>query len=184
MEFSQLIFARESCRAFAEEAVPREDLLACVEAARQAPSACNSQPWRFLLVDDTEKRAEIADAVVERVSGMNRFAAKASAFIVVLEGKANMSASLGGKLKDQHYANLDVGGAMAYLTLAAADRGIGTCILGWFDEKRIAALLGVPASMRIRAVVAAGIPQKKEPRPKKRFDFTDICDVNACGVKP
>lgn len=183
MTFSELILKRESCRSYSDKPVEREKLLACIEAARLAPSACNSQPWRFILVDDQDKKAGIAEYVLEKLSGMNKFAAQASAFVVVLEGKVKLSAKLGGAINDQHYANLDVGGAIGYLTLAATEQGLGTCILGWFDEKKIQKLLGIPAATRIRAVVAFGYPQSDTPRNKMRKRTEDILSINTYNNK-
>ena len=60
MEFSELVHKRQSDRKYAPEPVAREHILKCLEAARLAPSACNSQPWKFIVVDDKAKLAELA----------------------------------------------------------------------------------------------------------------------------
>ncbi|MBE6236338.1 MAG: hypothetical protein E7112_08930 [Bacteroidales bacterium] len=67
MDFERLILTRQSDRKYASDPVDREDILKCLEAARMSPSACNSQPWKFIVVDDKAKLAEMADAAGENV---------------------------------------------------------------------------------------------------------------------
>ena len=62
MDFERLILTRQSDRRYMPDPVSREDVLKCLEAARMSPSACNSQPWKFIVVDDKAKLAEMADA--------------------------------------------------------------------------------------------------------------------------
>ncbi|MCI2160818.1 MAG: nitroreductase family protein, partial [Oscillospiraceae bacterium] len=53
-DFYQLASERHSCRTYEEKAVEKEKILKCLEAARMAPSGCNSQPWRFVVVTNPE----------------------------------------------------------------------------------------------------------------------------------
>ncbi len=183
MDFSELVRRRESCRSYTDRPVPREKLVACVEAARMAPSACNSQPWHFVIVDEPEQQKALAEATDNFIPGMNAFAAQAPASIIVLEGKATLMARLGGSINHQYYAHMDVGNALAYLTLAAADQGLATCILGVFNEKQLKAAFAIPESFRIRAVVLCGYTKREEPRAKRRKALDEILSVNSFNRK-
>lgn len=142
--------------------VPREDVLKCLEAARMAPSACNSQPWKFIVVDDKEKLMEMADAA--EGLGMNKFTRGVPVMVAVVLEKMNATARLGSLLKHKDYSMLDLGMAVEHFCLQAADLGLGTCIMGWFDEKRIARLLGVPRRKRIPLIISLGYPENPTRR--------------------
>ncbi|MEG2204767.1 MAG: nitroreductase family protein, partial [Oscillospiraceae bacterium] len=126
---------RQSCRSYQSKPVEPEKLDACIRAARLAPSACNSQPWRFIVVNEPQRVEQLAKCVQE--TGMNRFTDGCTAFVVILEGNQSLSARFGGAMKDQKYAGIDIGLATAQLVLTAADEGLGSCILGWFNERKL-----------------------------------------------
>lgn len=154
-DFYKLVDERQSDRGYdTERSVPREAVMRIVDAARRAPSACNSQPWHFIVVDKLELCAEVADALTS--IGMNKFASQAPCFIVLVQEAPNFTARLGGWIKNKHFPLIDCGIAASYLTLAAADEGLGSCMMGWFDEKRLERLLGVPRSRRVLLVVSLG----------------------------
>lgn len=142
--------------------VSREDVLKCLEAARMSPSACNSQPWKFIVVDDKAKLAEMADAA--EGLGMNKFTRDVPVMVAVVLEKMNATARLGSLLKHKDYSVLDLGMAVEHFCLQAADLGLGTCIMGWFDEKRIARLLGVPRGKRIPLIISLGYPENPTRR--------------------
>ena len=156
MDFSELVRKRQSDRRYEERAVPRELVMRCIEAARLAPSACNSQPWHFVAVDDPQLKARLARAA--EGLGMNRFAAEAPVIVAVVLEKMNITARIGSMLKRKDYSLLDVGIAVEHFCLQAAELGLGTCILGWFDEPQAARLLGVPRGRRIPLLVTMGYP--------------------------
>ncbi len=171
MTFHELALKRESCRLYEDKPVEREKLNACLEAAILAPSACNSQPWRFVAVDDRALAGELAGLTQDKVLPINRFTSQCPAFIVVVESRATLMENIGGKAKDLQLTQTDIGLATAQLCLEAADQGLGTCILGWFNEIKIKARLGIPKQHRVRLVVAIGYPQKQQARQKQRRAF-------------
>lgn len=134
MEFSELIKIRQSDRKYETRPVDKELVMKCIEAARLAPSACNSQPWKFVVVDDPVLLNEMADAA--QGMGMNKFSHEAPVIVAVVLEKMNLSASIGSVIKDKEYSLLDVGIAVEHFCLQAADLGLGTCIMGWFNEKK------------------------------------------------
>lgn len=86
MEFAELAGIRQSVRSYSGKAVEEEKLMQCIETARLSPSANNSQPWRFVVVDEPELRDRIGDAAAGM--GMNKFVRQAPVIIaVVLENR-------------------------------------------------------------------------------------------------
>lgn len=156
MNFEELILKRQSDRRYLPDPVAKEDVMKCLEAARMSPSACNSQPWKFVVVDDRAKLTEMADAA--EGLGMNKFTHVVPVMVAVVLEKMNASARLGSLVKRKDYSMLDLGMAVEHFCLQAADLGLGTCIMGWFDEKRIARLLNVPRGKRIPLIIALGHP--------------------------
>ncbi len=74
MSLKEIIDRRYSCRQFQEKEVEREKIIRCIEAARMAPSACNSQPWRFIVVDDPELKKKLVSVARSGIFGvMNHF---------------------------------------------------------------------------------------------------------------
>ncbi len=172
----ELIEQRQSDRAYdADKPVEREKTERIIEAARLAPSACNSQPWHFIVVDDHEKCRATAAALASM--GMNKFASQAPCFIVIVQESPNFTARLGGWIKNKHFPLIDCGIAASYITLAATAEGLGSCIMGWFDEKRLKRLLDVPASKRILLVVALGYSTQPH-RDKSRRALDEIASHN------
>lgn len=175
MDFSELIKKRQSDRRYAPRPVAREHILKCLEAARLAPSACNSQPWKFIVVDEPEKLREMSDAAVGL--GMNKFTMQVPVLVAVVQETMNLSAKAGALVKDKDYSMMDLGMAVEHFCLQAADLGLGTCIMGWFDEKRIKKLLGVPRGRRIQLIISLGYPDAPT-RDKIRKPLEDMSSWN------
>lgn len=172
MNFTELARMRESCRNYTGEPVPREKLLAILDAARMSPSACNSQPWSFV-VADTPDAARRAAACVQ-VDGSNKFTDHAPAFLIVLEEPVQLSPRIADKIDSQHFAQIDLGLITAHICLAAADLGLGTCIMGIFDEEKTKAYFQIPAEKRVRLILSVGYSADTSPRAKKRKSLEEF----------
>ena len=166
-DIEQLYLHRQSCRSFDPEKPISDELLTEIcRLALLAPSACNSQPWKLLAVTG-EKAKELAAGVQDL--GMNKFASDAPAFVVVLEGSGNLSATVGSRFKNTDFLHNDIGIMTAHLVLAADVAGLSTCILGWRNEKKLREILGLPDKTRIPHIVAVGYASEGyEIRAKKR----------------
>lgn len=175
MNFTELISRRESCRAYNGAPVSREQLTEMVKAAQIAPSACNSQPWKFIVCDG-ETAQKVAKTVQSPPLPINKWADQAGAFIVICETPARLMKGL--PVASQHYAQIDVGIATAYLTLAATELGLSTCIMGWFRENELRELLNVPKNCTVRLVLAVGHAASPELRTKKRKELDEIAGFN------
>ena len=175
-DFLELASSRQSDRAYDKtRVVEREKLERILEAARLSPSACNAQPWRFVVVTDPELSVKVGKATAGL--GMNKFAKDAPVHILIVEDSANISSLLGSKIKDKHFPLIDIGIAAAHITLAAEAEGLGSCILGWFDEKELKKLLGIPFSKRLLLDITIGYPVK-EKRPKSRTAKDKVISYN------
>lgn len=165
MNFTEIANTRQSCRKYDEtRPVEEEKLTAVLEAGRLAPSACNGQPYHF-----TVCRGETAKQVAALTTGMglNKFAAQAPILIVISEEDYVKSAALGAKVKGNDYRSIDIGIAAAYLTAEATAQGLGTCILGWFNDEKIRAICGLTKPVRL--VITLGYPDADDKlREKKR----------------
>lgn len=168
MSFLEIANTRQSNRAYTDQPVEQEKLDAILEAVRLAPSACNGQPY-FITVC----QGDTATAVAKQTQGMgmNKFATQAPVLLVVSERPYVKSAALGAKVKHNDYRSIDIGIAAAYLTAEAAAQGLGSCILGWFDDEKIRAICGLDAPVRL--VITLGYPADS-PREKKRKSIDQL----------
>lgn len=175
MNFQELILKRESCRAY-DDARPVEDekLQKVLEAVRLAPSACNGQPYH-LTVCRGEKTKNVASAT--QGMGMNKFASQAPVLIVISETPYVKTAAFGAKIKGNDYRSIDIGIAAAYLTAAATEQGLSTCILGWLDDEKLRKICGVEGAVRL--VITLGYARDERIREKKRKCLEELvtyCD--------
>ena len=174
MKFQELIEKRQSDRRYTDRKVDRELIIQCLEAARLAPSACNSQPWKFTVVDDPEVLSPLAAAAAGM--GMNKWAKEAPVIVAVTLEKMNFTARIGSVIKDKEYSLLDVGIAVEHFCLQAAELGLGTCIMGWFDEKKVKKLLGI-GNRRVPLLISLGYPGA-ETRKKSRKTLEEMSSWN------
>jgi len=180
MIFQELINRRQSVRKYQEKPVERENIDKLIEAVHIAPSACNSQPWKLIIVDDSELKNEIAQATFSKTISFNKFAVQAPVIAVLVIEKAKLIAQIGGSIKNQEYPYYDIGIAAAHFCLQATELGLGTCIIGWFDEKRIQRLLNIPEKRKIGLVITLGYPPEDfQLRQKIRKPVEEIVGFNS-----
>jgi len=153
MDALEAIFTRRSIRAYTSEPVSEEDLKVILEAAMNAPSASNRQPWQFIVVDDRSK----LDAIME-VHPYSKMLAQAPMAIVVC-GDTEVSSS---------YWQQDCSAATENLLLAARALGLGTVWLGVYPREDrvngISRIFQLPAHVKPLAVVAVGHPAEEKGR--------------------
>ena len=179
MTFLDLVSSRQSVRAFdPDRSVEKEKIERIIEIARLAPSACNAQPWSFVVVDDPELKNKVADATSSRVLGMNHFTKQAPVHLLLVEEKVNISSGIGGWIKKKDFAQMDLGIVAAHIVLAAEAEGLGTCIVGWFDEDKVKDLLHIPASKRVWLDIVIGYGTQPL-RNKNRKSIDKIVSYNS-----
>ncbi len=177
-DFLTLASSRQSDRAYdPNRPVEKDKLERILQAGCIAPSACNAQPWKFIVVDDPELKNKVADATSNRILGLNHFTKQAPVHLLIVEEKVNLSSGLGGWVKDKTFSMIDIGIAAAHICLAAEDEGLGSCILGWFNEEKIKSLLGIPAGKRVMLDIILGYSTQPK-RAKKRKEPNKIISYN------
>jgi nitroreductase len=171
MNFTEIAQNRQSCRKYdSTRDVEHEKLYSILESARLAPSACNGQPYH-ITVCRGEKAGEVAKAVTGM--GMNKFAADAPVLLVISEEDYVASAAFGARVKGNDYRSIDIGIVSAYITAEAQTQGLATCILGWFDDKRIREICKL--SKPVRLVITLGYAAEDDKlREKKRKPLYEL----------
>ena len=171
---------RRSVRRYDDRPVPREMIMKCVEAAALAPSACHVQPWRFLIVDDSAKRDELAAAAFSGIYSATRFAASAPAIVALLSRFDWFVQGAGRQIQGTQYHLLDAGIAGEHFVLHAAELGLGTCWIGWYHSRKARRVLKLPRSYRICALIAVGWPAADLELPdKERKAAADLVAFNS-----
>jgi nitroreductase len=171
MNFNEIAKNRYSCRAYdGERPVEDEKIKKIFESAILSPSACNSQPYHFTVCKG-ESAKEVAKAT--QGMGMNKFATQAPVMIVLSEGSYNTTAAAGSKIKKNDYRSIDIGIVAAYITAEATAQGLGTCILGWFDNDNISKICCLDGTARL--VITLGYASTDDKlRVKKRKDIEEL----------
>ncbi|HBE01583.1 MAG TPA: NAD(P)H nitroreductase [Spirochaetia bacterium] len=177
MNHHEIFSLRRSVRNYLDKPIPREMLVACAEAARIAPSACNSQPWEFIIADNPGIVKKLADASFGPLIKFNKFVPGAKAIAAVITKRPNIISQIGGFLKKREFNLLDTGMACENFCLQAAALGLGTCMLGWFDEKTVKKILSIPPDRRIALLISIGFPADT-PSEKKRKSLEEMCRFN------
>ncbi len=174
----ELINKRQSDRAYLSNPIEGDKLERILEAGRLAPSACNAQPWKFIIIDQQELKNKIADCTSSKILGMNHFTKQAPIHIVIVEEKANFTSNAGSLIKNKQFPLIDIGITAEHICLQAAAEGLGTCMLGWFDETKVKKLLNIPKSKRVPLIITLGYPAS-ETREKRRKDLDNITSYNS-----
>src|SRR5680860_1109063 len=109
MIFQELINQRQSVRKYQDKPVEHNKLQELIEAVHIAPSACNSQPWKLIIVDEPELKEKVAKATFNTTVSFNKFAVQAPVMAVLVIEKAKLIAQIGGSIKNMEYPLIDIG---------------------------------------------------------------------------
>ena len=167
MNLDQILHARRSVRSFDPRPVDPKDIMLILEAARLAPSACNSQTWRFIFITQKEIIAKICRDAMRPVIP-NNWLKQAPLLIVGCSQLDVIANRIGGRITGIEYYQIDLGIAMEHMVLKATELGLGTCWIGWFDENRIKQILEIPKKIKVSALLATGYPGDLPVKPRKR----------------
>ena len=156
MDFYQTVTSRRSVRVYTRSPVPQDKLNRIWEAVRLAPSACNLQPWRFLLVRSSEARARIAPIFQDWVIN--------APVIVIALGNRKTAWQRDG----ESIHPIDVAIAFEHLALAAAAEGLGTCWICAFDRQALRRALALEPEWDPVAVTPLGFANDPNPRTTRK----------------
>jgi len=180
MKFLELIYKRQSDRKYIDKEVEKDKLERCLEAARLAPSASNSQPWTFIVINDPELKDKLARKTVGPAKTFNKFVPQAPVIVAIVMEKPKIITELGGRVKKKEWPLIDIGIAAEHFCLQAAEEGLGTCMLGWFDEQSIKQLLNIPEGNTIPLLITLGYtPDEYKLRKKVRKKFEKVVKWNS-----
>ncbi|MFC1916685.1 nitroreductase family protein [Chloroflexota bacterium] len=180
---------RRSIRNYKPDRIPDEILDKLLNAMRLAPSGGNRQPYKFIIVQDNETKAQLAAACHPGQPKGKEFIAEAPIVIVACGAEKNAMTryykdgqvflAIGydvpveidkSQVEYQNLMEIDLAIAMDHLTLAAAEEGLGTCWVAGIDEREIKKLLLVPEDRRVLVVMPVGYTTSwPEPRPRKEL---------------
>ncbi|HAH58866.1 MAG: nitroreductase family protein [Lentimicrobium sp.] len=179
MNFDELVLARQSVRRYDNHEVESEKIIQCLEAARWSPSASNSQPWHFIVVDQEPLRTEVAKATFTEIQLINKFTLQAPVLIVIVQQKPKLITRLAMQVKKKEWPLIDIGIAAAHFCLKATELRLGTCMIGWFNENRIKEILKIPADKNIGLLISLGyVPKDYRLRKKTRRQLSAISSYN------
>lgn len=178
MTFDRIISARRSTRSFdPDRPVADGDIRAMAEAARMAPSACNSQTWRFIAVRRRQTIVRITREAMRPVIP-NKWLADAPLLVAGCSRLDLIANRVGAAVTGTEYYQIDLGIAMEHMVLKATELGLGTCWIGWFSEGKVKEILAVPGRVRIPALLAVGYPLegaggRRSRKPLDRILFSE-----------
>lgn len=173
-----LISKRRSVRYYLNRPISKEELLKCIEAARLAPSACNAQPWKFIIIDNPQLKNKICERAFYGIYSLNKFAINAPVLVIVVSEKEKFLSALGGYLRGINYYLLDIGIACEHLVLQATELGIGSCWIGWFNERQVKKILNIPRNKKVDVIISLGYEEQNKLTIKDRKSLEEICLFN------
>ena len=156
MQVLELMKQRCSVRKFEDRPIEKDKLLYVLEAARVAPSACNFQPWRFIVIEDKELMRKIAP----------NWVGEANTPVVIVACGDHKQAWRRRDGKD--HCDIDIAIAVDHMTLAAAESGLGTCWICSFDAFQCASTLKLPDHLEPAVLLPIGYPA--EAKDSNRHD--------------
>ena len=173
MNIDNCIKGRRSVRKYKDKKLPWKKLAFILDAARYSPSAGNLQNWRFIIIDDKEKKDKISTACLGQ-KWMNQ----APIFIIVCSDNSTTDKFY----KNSKYTTQNCAVAIQNIMLKAYSLGLGTCWVGAFDERAIKRDLKIPDNISVEAIITLGYPDQKVEMPK-RMDLGTILSFNEFGKK-
>ncbi len=175
MDIEEAIKKRVSVRGYDNRPIARSDIQLCLDAARLAPSACNAQPWEFIILDRPKLRGKACDAVLDGIYGLNAFIRNAPVLVVVVTDEKKWLVKVCDVVRSTKLYLIDLGIACEHLVLRAMELGIGTCYLGWFNERKVKELLGIPKTKRVHIIISMGYPRDGyKPQARLRKELSEI----------
>ncbi len=177
MDVMEAIRTRRSVRTFDAKAIPAEVMTRMRQALRLAPSACNIQPWHFVVVTDASLRRDLAQA-----ANGQKWLADAPVIVVGCGFPDQAYKRMGGH---GNSIDIDVAIALDHLSLAAVAEGLATCWIGAFDEMKVKSLLGIPKKAKVVAMMPLGYPSSPDLNrpmdPSRRKPQTEVFSVDRYG---
>jgi len=157
MDILKTIKTRYSCRSYQNKPIDPEALQTLMEAARLAPSARNTQDWRFVIVTDIEKRKALQSAAADQ-----EFVGQAPVVIAACSCTHKRM-----NLCGQPYASINISIALEHIALTATSLGLATCWIGSFKPQSVRSILNIPTHIEIVELMTVGYPADRPKSPNR-----------------
>jgi nitroreductase len=164
MTVYEAIRKRYSCRSYHDKPIEQDKLDNLLEAARLAPSAKNTQDWRFVVVTDRETRHQLAQTT-NKPSSFERAGA-------IIAGCSNSNEIM---RCGQAIAPIDLSIALEHIALQATELGLATCWIGSFDSEKAHEILGIPADIQIIELMTVGYAADSWKQPNREPIKNIVC---------
>ncbi|MDL2236552.1 nitroreductase family protein [Christensenellaceae bacterium OttesenSCG-928-K19] len=171
MEFMECVENRRSVRKYKADKPEEGVFEKIVQAASYAPSWKNSQTVRYIVVEADSVKNEIAERCVMDFEYNQKTIQNAPAIILVTTIASRSGYERDGSFstgKGTHWESFDAGIATGILCLAAHEQGLGTVVMGIFDEEKVRQVAGIPDGQKLSAMVAVGYPEEQPAMPKRK----------------
>ena len=161
----EAIKKRQSVRSYQDKEIPEEILQQILEAGRLAPSAKNTQSWKFIVVKDKDLRKKLVPACKNQ-----EFVGEAPVVIAGCGTDPNYVMSNG-----EHAYSIDLAIALDHMSLKAASLGLGTCWIGAFYQGQVKKVLGIPEEVRVVALMPVGYPKELDLKRGRKPLLEIVC---------
>lgn len=175
--FKELARKRRSIRKFKETPIDRDKIEEIIKSAIYSPSACNSQPYRFIVLSGDYKN-RFCDSVFSGFFSASSFVKKAPVIIAIIRTRTTLKMKIGNKICDTDFSLIDLGIAGEHIVLAATDMGLGSLWVGWFDRKKASEFLNLKKGENIEILIAIG-EKDEEPEERKKKAYNDIVEFRS-----
>lgn len=176
MDFETCVKERRSVRRFTDEPVDHATIEKIIDLARFAPSWKNTQTTRYIVIEDAEMIQKICEDAVLGFEGNQKTISKAKQLVVVATVNKRCGYERDGSFttsKGDRWEMFDAGIATQTFCLAAHSLGVGSVMMGIFDEAKIAEIIGLPEGQSVSCLLAIGYP-KFVPDPVPRKEVADL----------
>ncbi|MBQ8923709.1 MAG: nitroreductase family protein [Lachnospiraceae bacterium] len=174
MDAIECIKTRRSIRTYKDEAISRDTIREIIDVARMAPTWKNSQTLRYVVVEDKEVIKKIAQEATLGFEHNNGIISKCASLVVITQINGRCGYEKDGSFttsKGAGWEMFDAGIAAQTFCLAAHEKGVGSCILGIFDDKKVAEIIGLEEGKTVTTLIPIGYPESvPNPTPRKEID--------------
>ena len=171
MNTTDCIKTRRSIRNYKTEQIPQGVIQEVVETARFAPSWKNTQIARYYVVQSPELKQKIAESCVMGFTYNTGTLTKAPALVVLAYVEKRSGFERDGSCttsKGSDWEMFDAGIAAQTFCLAAKEKGLGTCIMGIFDDAAVAEAIHLPEGQKVGALIAVGYAAEEPAAPARK----------------
>jgi nitroreductase len=135
------------------------------------------------VIDNPAEARKLAEAAFSGVYAINTFVKEAPALVTVVTQQSVLQARLGAAMRNMEYRLIDIGVACEHFVLQADEEGLGTCWLGWLNEKAVKKFLGLPRSARVHIMISVGYPGDTTRREKVRRPLDEVRRYHGSAAK-